>query len=119
MTALFERFQKRFGSLVPASDKEFVLQALADAENAVCDLTGRDAVPERLLDVQVELALIAYNKRGAEGETARSEGGISRTFQGLPPMMLARLKNYPRKVGVIRAVNAERPSTDSGVESQP
>lgn len=116
-TALFEHFQKRFGALVPEADKEFVLQALADAENAVCDLTGRETVPPRLLDVQVELALIAYNKRGAEGESSRSEGGISRSFEGLPPLMLARLKNYPRKVGVVRAVNGAGFNSGSASES--
>lgn len=115
--ALFERFQSRFGSMVSAEDKIFILQALADAENAVCDLTGREAVPERLLDVQVELAIIAYNKRGAEGESSRSEGGISRTFEELPPLMLKRLMNYPRKVGVIRAVNDKRPSEDTSAET--
>ena len=30
--------------------------------------------------MQTELAVIAYNRQGAEGETARSEGGISRSF---------------------------------------
>lgn len=117
-TELFDAFQDAFGSVVPAKDKRFVLYQLKKAGNDICDLIGRDFVPDRLFDIQVELAVIAYNKRGAEGEASRSEGGISRTFQDLPPMMLARLKNYPRKVGVIRAVNAERPSTDSGAESQ-
>lgn len=115
--ALFGRFQSRFGSMVSAEDKVFILQALADAENVVCDLTGRETVPERLLDVQVELAIIAYNKRGAEGESSRSEGGISRTFEELPPLMLKRLMNYPRKVGVIRAVNVTGPSEDTADET--
>lgn len=116
-TALFERFQNRFGSTVSAEDKAFVLQALADAENAVCDLTGRETVPERLLDVQVELAIMAYNKRGAEGESSRSEGGISRSFEDLPPLMLKRLLNYPRKVGVIRAVDVKGPAEDISAET--
>ena len=49
----------------------------------------------------MQLAIIAYNKRGAEGESSRSEGGISQSFDGLPPELLARLKNYPRKAGVL------------------
>lgn len=110
---LFERFQRRFGSTVPAEDKEFVLQALEDAANAVCDLTGRDIVPERLTDVQVELAIIAYNRRGTEGESSRSEGGISQSFESLSPLMLARLKNYPRKVGVVYAVSKAKPDGDN------
>ena len=109
---LFERFQRRFGSTVPVEDKEFILQALLDAGNAVCDLTGRDIVPERLTDVQVELAIIAYNRRGTEGESSRSEGGISQSFESLSPLMLARLKNYPRKVGVVYAVSKKQPDGD-------
>lgn len=109
---LFDRFQRRFGSTVPAEDKGFVMQALEDAANAVCDLTGRDEVPERLVDVQVELAIIAYNRRGTEGESSRSEGGISRSFEDLSPLMLARLKNYPRKVGVVYAVSKAKPDGD-------
>lgn len=114
---LFEHFQRRFGSAVPAEDKEFVLQALADSGNAVCDLTGRETVPPRLVDVQVELAIIAYNRRGTEGESSRSEGGISRSFDDLPPLMLQRLKNYPRKVGVVYAVSKTNHDENTAVES--
>lgn len=115
-TELFDAFQDAFGSVVPAQDKRFVLYQLKKAGNDICDLIGRDFVPDRLFDIQVELAVIAYNKRGAEGEASRSEGGISRTFQDLPPLMILRLKNYPRKVGVLRATDGKRPTTDSGVE---
>lgn len=67
-------------------------------------LSAGDELPARLISVQTELAVIAYNRQGAEGETARSEGGISRSFvSDLPPDMQKRLQNYPRKVGVIRA----------------
>ena len=116
-TELIDAFQDALGSVIPAEDKRFVLAQMKKAGNAICDLIGRDVVPDRLLDVQAELAVIAYNKRGAEGEASRSEGGISRTFQDLPPLMLKRLENYPRKVGVIRATDGERLATDSGVES--
>lgn len=115
-TSLFERFQRKFGSYIDTKDTPFVLQALEDAGNAVCDLIGRDKVPERLVDVQLELAIIAFNKRGAEGESSRSEGGISRSFEALPPLMLKRLNNYPRKVGVIRAINDEGPVEDDAEE---
>lgn len=116
--ALFEHFQDRFSGTVPAEDKAFVLRALLDAGNAVCDLTGRDAVPERLTDVQVELAIIAYNRRGTEGESSRSEGGISITFEDLPPLMRKRLTNYPRKVGVVYAVSKAKPDGDNTAPSE-
>ena len=79
---------------------------LSEAQDAILDIIGREELPARLISVQVELAVIAYNKQGAEGESARSEGGISRSFiDGLPDDLKQRLKNYPRKVGVIRAAD--------------
>ena len=41
------------------------------------------------------LAVVAYNRLGAEGETARTEGGVSRTLTDLP-------------VGLTRALDAWR-----------
>ncbi len=34
----------------------------------------------RYMDLQVRIALDLYNKQGAEGETAHSENGVSRTY---------------------------------------
>lgn len=38
-------------------------------------------VPERYHMTQVEIAAYLLNKRGAEGETAHSENGISRSYE--------------------------------------
>lgn len=102
MTAL-ETLKIRLGIFDEKQDG--LLAVLLDnAEDTILDVIGRDELPARLISVQVELAVIAYNRQGAEGETARSEGGISRSFvSDLPSDMLKRLQNYPRKVGVIRA----------------
>ncbi|MGN0595773.1 MAG: phage head-tail connector protein [Ruminiclostridium sp.] len=79
---------------------------LSEAQDTILDIIGREELPARLISVQVELAVIAYNKQGAEGESSRSEGGISRSFvDGLPDDLKQRLRNYPRKVGVIRAAD--------------
>ena len=79
---------------------------LSEAQDTILDIIGREELPARFMSVQVELAVIAYNKQGAEGESSRSEGGISRSFvDGLPDDLKQRLKNYPRKVGVIRAAD--------------
>lgn len=102
MTAL-ETLKIRLG--ISDEKQDGLLAVLLDsAEDTILDVIGRDELPARLVSVQVELAVIAYNRQGAEGETARSEGGISRSFvSDLPPGMQKRLQNYPRKVGVIRA----------------
>ncbi len=102
MTAL-ETLKIRLG--ISDEKQDGLLAVLLDnAEDTILDVIGRDEMPARLISVQTELAIIAYNRQGAEGETARSEGGISRSFvSDLPSDMQKRLQNYPRKVGVIRA----------------
>lgn len=106
MTPL-ERF-KLLAGITDDSQDGLITALLSDAEDSVRDYIGRDEVPARLISVQVQLAVIAYNKRGAEGESSRSEGGISQSFDGLPPELLARLKNYPRKAGVLYTADAEQ-----------
>lgn len=43
------------------------------------DVTGK-AVPPRYEMIQCQIALELWNKRGAEGQTAHTENGISRTW---------------------------------------
>lgn len=106
MTPL-ERF-KLLAGITDDSQDGLITALLSDAEDSVRDYIGREEVPARLISVQVQLAVIAYNKRGAEGESSRSEGGISQSFGGLPPELLARLKNYPRKAGVLYTADTEQ-----------
>lgn len=76
---------------------------LSDAADTVLDIIGRDAVPDRLRSVVVELAVIAHNREGTEGEASRGEGGLSAAYiDGLPAVLKQRLLNYPRKVRVMR-----------------
>lgn len=102
-----ERF-KTLAGITDSSQDALIALLLEDAGDAICDYIGRESVPERLRSVQVQLAVMAYNKRGAEGESSRSEGGISQSFDGLPPEMRERLKNYPRKAAVLYTVDTEQ-----------
>ena len=104
---LYDDFAARLGDNIPDSEKPLVNSLLGEAEDTVLDMIGRNALPEngRLDSAVVLLAVAAYNKRGAEGESSRSEGGISRVFDDLPPAIRRRIENYPRKVGTVRAVN--------------
>ena len=78
---------------------------LSMAYDAVLDYIGRDALPTRLENVVVRLAVIYYNRQGNEGEISRSEGGISQSFSAdIPDDIIRILKNYPRKVGYIETV---------------
>lgn len=102
---LHEKFAARLGENVPEGKTAFVNALLDEAEDKVLDIIGREEVPSQLTSMVVKLAVIAYNKAGAEGESSRTEGGISRAFDDLPADDKARLINYPRKVGVIHAAD--------------
>ena len=79
---------------------------LLRAGNTILDITGRDKIPERLFDVQAELALIYYNRSGTEGEKRRSEGEITMEFtEGIPEDIMIRLRKYRGKVGVLNAAD--------------
>lgn len=55
-------------------------------------------VPDKYARVQVEIACYLLNKRGAEGETAHSENGISRTYEtaSVPDSLLKQITPYVR-----------------------
>lgn len=50
-------------------------------------------VPDQYSLLQVEIAVYLLNKRGAEGEAAHSENGISRTYEDgdVPPSMMRQI----------------------------
>lgn len=100
---LYDDFVKRLGESVAVGDVNFVNSLLNEAEDFTKDKIGRDTIPNRLDSAVVLLSVIAYNKRGAEGESSRSEGGISRAFDDLPVTLRERFNNYPRKVGTVYA----------------
>lgn len=55
--------------------------------------TEEDKVPAKYDAVHVEIAAYMLNKRGAEGETAHSENGVSRSYEDgdIPPTLLRRI----------------------------
>ena len=102
---LYNKFAARLGETIPENKNSFVNSLLYEAEDKILDVIGRKNVPPQLESLVVKIAVIAYNKQGAEGETSRSEGGISRAFDDLPEDDKLRLINYPRKVGTVYAHN--------------
>lgn len=50
-------------------------------------------VPAKYETIQLEIAAYMLNKRGAEGETAHSENGVSRTYENgdIPASLLRRI----------------------------
>ena len=81
---------------------------LSMAEDAVLDYIGRDTIPKSAESITIKLAVIYYNRLGNEGESSRSEGGISQSFcTDIPEDIKRQLQNYPRKVGVIHSETVE------------
>lgn len=72
-----------------------VLEAvLEDAQGMILAYTGRTALPMALETAQVQLAAVLYNRMGTEGESSHSEGGVSRTMEGLPEDIRRQIAPY-------------------------
>ena len=69
-------------------------QYLTDAEYFILGVTGQASVPTALEGAQVDIAVGAWGKRGAEGESSHSEGGVYVTYESLSPALQALLRAY-------------------------
>ena len=70
--------------LPDAADDALLEDLLAEAGTFIRAYTRRAEVPAELEDAQVRIAAILFNRMGMEGESAHSEGGVSRTAELLP-----------------------------------
>ena len=73
--------------LTGATDSEdgLLLALLSLAEGKILERLypydhSKETLPARYVGKQIEIAVYLYNKQGAEGQTAHSENGISRTY---------------------------------------
>lgn len=72
-----------------------LLQALFDdASSFVLGYTNRTRMIDALRKPTRDLAIIAYNRRGTEGEKARSAAGESYTFNDFPGTISGVLDRY-------------------------
>lgn len=65
---------------------EQALSYLANAEMAILETVypygnGEEELPRRYEREQISIAVYNINKRGAEGETSHSEGGVVRAYR--------------------------------------
>jgi len=77
------------------SEDDLLLTLLSLAEGKILERLypydhSKETVPTRYVGKQIEIAVYLYNKQGAEGQTAHSENGISRTYESadVPESML-------------------------------
>ncbi|MBS6559244.1 MAG: phage head-tail connector protein [Clostridiales bacterium] len=89
MTEL-EKLKKMTGE----SDEELLSLLLEDTTEDVLIYTRRKKVIPELIKPIRELAVISYNRRGTEGETSRSQGGVSSNFDNEQQKIYNSLKQY-------------------------
>lgn len=90
---MLDRLKRRLN--LAATDKDALLNdLLEDARQFVLSYTGRQALPDALCGVVVEIAAGSYNLLGLEGVASHSEGGVSDTLDMLPPRLRAVLNSW-------------------------
>lgn len=80
-------------NLTGESEKD-ILTALQEAEDFVLSYTNRTHMIAKLEKTVRDLAVIALNRLGTEGETSRSEGGETYNFDTAPKHIYDVLNRY-------------------------
>lgn len=83
-------------------------QLLEDAETEILDYCNREVLLPRMLGLQRELAVIYYNRLGSEGESSRSEGGVSVSYSTDIPENIKRRLNSYRRLKAVRLANENK-----------
>ena len=91
--ALRENIQK-LTVLSGEEDEELLELLLLDAEEYVLSYTNRRRLLPALEKTVRDLAVIALNRRGTEGESGRSDGGVSYSFDNAPLQFYSILNRY-------------------------
>ena len=89
-------------------DTALLEQLLEDAESEILDYCNRDVLLPRMLGLQIELAIIYYNRLGSEGESSRSEGGVSVSYSTDIPENIKRRLNSYRRLKAVRLANENK-----------
>ena len=74
----------KIGTLTGETDTELLGIVLDDAQEFVLAYTGRTVMRSELEKTVRDLAVIALNRLGTQGESSRSEAGESYSFDDLP-----------------------------------
>ena len=90
--------QKMLESITGETEEAVLSTYLTLAESVVLRKAypfgdGTETLPTKYETVQVEIAAYMLNKRGAEGESAHSENGVTRYYEDgdIPPTLLRRI----------------------------
>lgn len=75
-------------------NEDELTQIIKDAGDWVLAYTCRTEIPDVLIKSVADVALVAWNRRGTEGESSRSEGGESYQFEEVPKHITEILNRY-------------------------
>ena len=85
---------EKLKKLTGESDDELLSLLLEEAEAHVLSYTNRTKMISELRKAVRDLAVIALNRMGTEGESSRSEGGESYSFNDAPKAIYDTLNRY-------------------------
>lgn len=85
---------KKLSVLTGEKNTELLSFLLEDAQEYVLSYTCRTMVVDGLKKPIRDLAVIAYNRRGTEGETGRSEADESYSFDKAPKQIYDTLNRF-------------------------
>ena len=86
----------RLKNLIPSEewDDTIIGQLVDDAEDWVLAYCHRTYIPDTLIRTIGDLAMVAFNRLGTEGDAGRSEAGESYTFETAPAHIFKILDRY-------------------------
>lgn len=86
---------EEFKILTGESNEKKLSPFMLRAKNIILTETNRSALTPALEVLQLEVALELYNRQGSEGETSRSEGGVSVSYKdGLSDTILNGIRSH-------------------------
>lgn len=82
-------------NITETKELEILDDDLNDAVADALDYCNRDVIVGNMSSAIKDLYIFRYNTEGNEGETSRSEGGVSQTFEiGIPAKVQTKLNRY-------------------------
>lgn len=76
------------------TDEALLNVLLQEAEERLLNETGREVLPDGLATTKRAWAIVAYNRLSMEGESSRSEAGISSAFVEIPADIMRAIHRY-------------------------
>ena len=81
-------------ALTGCKNTDLIAIVLEAAEQTILSLTNRTKLISSLEAARRDLAVVMINRLGTEGESSRSEGGISVSFEEMPKAIQATIETY-------------------------